>query len=260
MPDRLQVLEQVRLLLETMPEAIDQVILRGPGVRVEIDVANGAVPLPAIPSASADPWASGPRPKRRENFHQVYWPGRGTFTLSRLQARIVETLWDAQEQGRPSVSQAELLRNADSDCTRLRDLFRRSPAWGALVLQDPERPGYYRLPELPPPQAEVSSPSSCNWGSGPVPKHTDCFERVYWPGLGVFALGRKQARVVEALWEQWQEGNPQVPQADLLRAADSDCARLIDLFRNSPAWGRLVLRDSELPGHYRLPELDTSIE
>jgi len=70
------------------------------------------------------------------------------------------------------------------------------------------------------------------WGAGPAPKHTDNFSAVYWPGLGTFYFqGEKQQAVLAALWTAWQDGTLEVTQTVLLRAADSDGARLHDLFR-----------------------------
>ena len=78
---------------------------------------------------------------------------------------------------------------------------------------------------------------------------------MYWPGLGVYTLnGDKQREVVRVLWEAWQEGNPEVSQQTLLQAVDSDCTRLLDLFRRHPAWGQLVVQ-GEAAGTYRLPDL-----
>jgi hypothetical protein len=54
------------------------------------------------------------------------------------------------------------------------------------------------------------------------------------------------------LWAAREEGTLEVNQAVLLRAADSDGARLHDLFRGHPAWGKLILRGHS-PGSYTLP-------
>ena len=91
------------------------------------------------------------------------------------------------------------------------------------------------------------------WGSGPEPKHTDNFSAVYWPGAGTFHFyGEKQQAVVAALWAARVEGTLEVTQTLLLRAADSDGARLHDLFRGHPAWGKLIQRGHS-PGSYTLP-------
>ncbi len=100
--------------------------------------------------------------------------------------------------------------------------------------------------------------SAANWASGPEPRHLSDFQSVYWPSLGVYRLSPKQARIVEVLWEaRFGSDNPDVDQATLLRAADSDCTRLLDLFRSGgkthPAWGKLVV-PGESPATFRLPE------
>jgi hypothetical protein len=100
---------------------------------------------PARPRAALAGWASGPEPKHLSDFQKVYWPGLGEFRLTAKQAASARLLWDAMEEGTHEVGQAELLRAADSDCTRLRDLFSRSPAWGTLIVQG-ATPGSYRLP------------------------------------------------------------------------------------------------------------------
>ncbi len=92
-------------------------------------------------------------------------------------------------------------------------------------------------------------------GAGPVPKRTENFSAVYWPGVGTFHFqGEKQQAVVAALWTAWEDGTLEVAQAMLLRAADSDGTRLHDLFRGHGAWGKLILR-GRCPGSYTLPPL-----
>lgn len=95
----------------------------------------------------ASGWASGPEPKHSTDFARVYWPGLEPceFRLSGKQRLVVEELWRAREEGEPAVAQGELLRAAGSDATRLHDLFRRSPAWGTLIVAAGD--GRYRLPE-----------------------------------------------------------------------------------------------------------------
>lgn len=118
--------------------------------------ARGEVTIPVPEPAEAEQfaerpagasWAGGPDPKHLPDWQQVYWPGLGVFRLTAKQGAVVAKLWEAWEEGSPAVSQEALLKACDSDCTRLRDLFSRSPAWGTLVVQG--RPGEYRLAELP---------------------------------------------------------------------------------------------------------------
>ena len=104
------------------------------------------------PEPPSDPAGEGPaagRPRHSPDFRQVGWPGLGSFALSPKQALAVRELWSARLGGAsPDVPERELLAAADSDGDRLQDLFKRSPAWGVLVLRG-SRPGTFRLPEPP---------------------------------------------------------------------------------------------------------------
>lgn len=90
-------------------------------------------------------WASGPEPRHLSDFRAVYWPGLGRFAFTGKQAAAVRLLWEAMDDGSWEVGQNALLTAVGSDCLRLRDLFRRSPAWGAVIIQG-TAPGMYRLP------------------------------------------------------------------------------------------------------------------
>jgi hypothetical protein len=90
------------------------------------------------------------------------------------------------------------------------------------------------------------------WASGDEPRHLSDFRAVYWPGLGRFNLSEKRALVVKQLWEAMEDGTWEVQQDVLLRRADSDGTRLVDLFKGDPAWGVLVVK-GEVAGSYRLP-------
>lgn len=116
------------------------------------------------------------------------------------------------------------------------------------------------LPQLhhPPPARPEPKPLA-GWASGEEPKHLSDFQQVYWPGLGVFRFSPKQATVVEQLWDaKFNCDSPDVDQAALLAAADSDCPRLVDLFRGKgkshPAWGKLIVPGFS-PATFRLPDL-----
>lgn len=63
---------------------------------------------------------------------------------------------------------------------------------------------------------------------------------------------RKQAMVVEALR---RANGAEVSEAELLKAAGSDCSRLRDLFKRHPAWGTLIVPGDE-PKTFRLVEAD----
>jgi hypothetical protein len=80
------------------------------------------------------------------DFRSLSWFGTEYF-LTEKQAKVVKALWEAREKGSPDVAQEFLLRACDSDGVRLVDLFRRSPAWGSLIVSC--RRGAYRLPDPP---------------------------------------------------------------------------------------------------------------
>jgi hypothetical protein len=105
------------------------------------------------------------------------------------------------------------------------------------------------FPQATPPQP---GPRIHEWASGDEPRHLSDFRAVYWPGLGRFNLSEKRALVVKQLWEAMEDGTWEVQQDVLLRRADSDGTRLVDLFKGDPAWGVLVVK-GEVAGSYRLP-------
>jgi hypothetical protein len=88
-------------------------------------------------------------------------------------------------------------------------------------------------------------------GGSLTASHSPDFRTVHWFGTD-YALTEKQAKVVEALWQAREAGDPEVGQDVLLRACGSDGVRLVDLFRRSPAWGTLVV--SSRAGLYRLAD------
>lgn len=79
--------------------------------------------------------------------------------------------------------------------------------------------------------------------------HTTDFLFVLWKGVR-YQLSPKQAAVVRQLWEAHGRGLPDVHQEQLLRGADSDGVRLVDLFKRHPAWQNLII--SVKQGYYRL--------
>jgi hypothetical protein len=95
-------------------------------------------------------------------------------------------------------------------------------------------------PISPAPDASVPSPPGARREGRP--RHAADFRWVSWPGLGEFTFqGDKQARVVETLWRAWEEGEPYVAQAELLRAADAGSERVVELFRGHRAWRTLIV-------------------
>jgi hypothetical protein len=130
-------------------------------VQVDLRLDNGALVRLPVPDALCAELRKrlggggperGPRPggehtaTHSPDFRSVHWFG-ADYALTEKQAKVVETLWQAREEGNPDVAQDVLLRACGSDGVRLVDLFRRSPAWGALIISP--RAGLYRLADPP---------------------------------------------------------------------------------------------------------------
>jgi hypothetical protein len=94
----------------------------------------------------------------------------------------------------------------------------------------------------PAPQLPQRRPETDPW-------HAADFREVCWAGRP-YSFTPKQRLIVARLWRAWEEGTPEVDQQTLLRAADSDCVRLVDLFRSCPGWRDLILHVEG--GRYRL--------
>lgn len=98
--------------------------------------------------------------------------------------------------------------------------------------------------QLPLPSGGVP-PATRQPGSQAPARHSSDFRSVHWFGTDCTFTGT-QAAVVRLLWEAWEDGTPEVSQATLLEAADSSTERLRDLFRDSLAWGTMIV-----PGAHR---------
>jgi hypothetical protein len=242
-------------------------VVEDDGFRVELRAAAAVGPPPAG-TFSTGPLGRDPRlpkwvkdeslPAHLSQFEMVYWPGLGVFTLTPKQALVVKRLWTAWDEGLPGVKQQLLLEAADSDGTRVIDLFRRSDAWGKLIVAGPV-PGTFTLPPLDPPVEPDSEAAAYSQSAVPtwaadaeLPAHLSEFQMVYWPRCGVFRLTPMQALVVEELWRAWEDGRPEVEERRLLDAADSSLNKLFQLFRRSDAWGKLVVK-GRTPNHFTLP-------
>jgi hypothetical protein len=71
-------------------------------------------------------------------------------------------------------------------------------------------------------------------------RHGPGFASVLWHGTAYY-FSPTQAAVVKQLWAAWRNGTPAVRQETLLLRASSDCQRLVDVFRDHPAWGSLIV-------------------
>lgn len=67
------------------------------------------------------------------------------------------------------------------------------------------------------------------------------YRTVVWRGE-TYSFGPGQAGAVERLWKAWEAGTPDVPDAELLEAAESVGQRLRDVFKNSGAWDTIIVQ------------------
>jgi hypothetical protein len=73
------------------------------------------------------------RPHHAPDFSSVIWNGK-LYTLTPKQRMVVCILWRAWEDGTTYRSASYLLEKAESDQTRLSQLFRDSQAWNNLIV------------------------------------------------------------------------------------------------------------------------------
>ena len=68
------------------------------------------------------------------DFRSVRWRDK-RFSFTANQAVVVKTLWESFEKGTPEVGDAYLLEATDSSANRLKDVFRKHGAWGAMIVE-----------------------------------------------------------------------------------------------------------------------------
>lgn len=118
---------------------------------IKIELADGReIRLPASIRCSVFPRIAPERPRvarHSPDFRTVWWYGQ-KYTFTATQAAVVRILWEAKENDTPDVGQAELLTSVGAESPRLVDVFKRSPAWGVVIVPG-ERAGSYRLGDEP---------------------------------------------------------------------------------------------------------------
>ena len=83
-------------------------------------------------------------------------------------------------------------------------------------------------------------------------RHSRDFASVSWHGQS-YTFSPSQAAAVKLLWQAWRNGTPELRQETILQAVSSDGNRLSDLFREHPAWGKLIVA-GQAKGTFRLAE------
>jgi hypothetical protein len=90
------------------------------------------------------------------DFAAVRWNGK-TYTLTGKQRDVIAVLWRAWEDDVHYVSGALLLEEAESNCGKLSQLFRRSDAWGKLIVPGVRTGGALGTYRLAPRDVQVES-------------------------------------------------------------------------------------------------------
>lgn len=85
-----------------------------------------------------------------------------------------------------------------------------------------------------------------------VVEHSSDFRSVRWHG-GEYTFSGPQAACVRILWENWEQGTPDVGGETLIEAIDSNASRVTDLFKRHEAWGTMIV-PGRRKGTYRLQE------
>lgn len=99
--------------------------------------------------------AQRPDCRHSQDFRSVVWQG-ASYSLTALQAAVVAILWRGWEKGTPDVGQETLLQAVGSEDRRLDSLFKRSPAFGKMIVQGDTK-GTFRLSDPVPDQQEQAA-------------------------------------------------------------------------------------------------------
>lgn len=80
-------------------------------------------------------------------------------------------------------------------------------------------------------------------------RHSTDFTTVLWHGTH-YRFTASQGHVIHLLWDSFDNDTPDVRQEALLDVAGSESANIANLFKDHPAWGKLITSQSK--GTYRL--------
>ncbi len=82
------------------------------------------------------------------DFTRIRWYGK-EYKFGENQAKVIKRLWQAREDGQPWMYGKHILRDIDSNCYRIKDVFGHNKHWRKLIRSDDS--GKYSL-NLPPRQ------------------------------------------------------------------------------------------------------------
>lgn len=90
-------------------------------------------------------------------------------------------------------------------------------------------------------------------GKLPDTGHSEDFRSLRWFGIS-YSFTAGQAPIVKALYEAYVNGTPDVGQETLLEIIDRGDSRLVDVFRGSDAWGKIIVPGGS-KGSFRLKKI-----
>ena len=105
---------------------------------------------------------------------------------------------------------------------------------------------------LPPFFRKSRSSGNDSEDNKPSCAHSPDFASVNWNGT-VYKFTKIQRIVVRELWQAKENGTPELSQEYLLETAESNSAKLSDLFQHNAAWGTVIV-PGESRGSYQLGE------
>lgn len=113
--------------------------------RLSMQLQINLAPQPEKTKGDQSEGESLPPFRHSPDFRGVHWYGT-EYTFTPTQAAVVRILWEAFEKGTPEVGGVSLLDSAGSSCERLRDVFRKHPAWDTMIVKGTRRGSYCLKP------------------------------------------------------------------------------------------------------------------
>jgi hypothetical protein len=123
-------------------------------------------------------------------------------------------------------------------------------SWIETDVNEPGPNGYYVLStfqpfsrqneDLLPPSPDRESETQFECPDQTQARHSADFTSVFWFGRE-YTFSRTQAACVNILWQAMRNGTPDLGQAYILEEAGSESSRLADVFKESDAWGIMIV-------------------
>lgn len=172
------------------------------------------------------------------------------------------TLWDPWSEGRDTETLERVIRSLEqATFSRLRDALTKviessgRNRLGAILRAEAEIDRTLKARSSARRSRRHRSNAADSSTCAPA-RHSSDYRSVHWFGTD-YNFTPTQAPVVTALWAAWENGTPELGHATLFEASgsamDSSSGRLLDIFRDHPAWMTMIVSGST-KGSYRLQE------